>query len=495
MKRVGRDHCQGNMEPMLKQLKRTLKSAVLREFHRRNELLRERLGQVDGISPAAWGASRNGAGELVIGDCGVAALAREFGTPLYIVDKARLKADYDNFIGSFRNIYPRVEVGYSYKTNPLPGVLAELHRFGALAEVISHFELWLALRLGVPPGRILFNGPGKTSEAIELAVREGVSLINIDSLAEIDDIANAAVRWSRQQVVGVRIVTSVGWSAQFGLSLQSGDAFEAFRRIATHPNLTASGLHFHLGTGIREAPIYLKAVREMLDFAQRLKSELKIEIMHFDLGGGFGVPTVRPMSIWDQRLMANGMPPGPVDTDAAARPRDYSQRIIELVRQYYPVEDASLPTIYFEPGRALSSQAQCLILKVLAIKTSGGGRPKVILDGGKNIAMPTGYELHELLPVNIATDLRLQTDFFGPLCHPGDQLYVAKPFPQLTPGDLVAVMDAGAYFVPNQMNFSHARPAAIMIAEGRPHVLRDRESFGDVVRLDRLDTTDALLAA
>ena len=481
---------------MLEQLKKTLKSAVLRELHRRNELLRDRLGQVDGISPAAWGASRNSAGELVIGGCSVPALAREFGTPLYIVDKARLKADFEDFIGSFRNIYPKIEVGYSYKTNPLPGVLAELHRFGALAEVISHFELWLALRLGVPPERILFNGPGKTPEAIGLAVREGVSLINIDSLAEIDEIASAAARCGRRQAVGVRIVTSVGWSAQFGLSLESGDAFEAFRRMAIHPNLIATGLHFHLGTGIREAPIYLKAVREMLDFARRLKSELKIEVMHLDLGGGFGVPTVRPMSMWDQRLIANGMPPGPVDMEAAARPSDYSRSIIELVRQYYPVEDSSLPTIYFEPGRALSSQAQCLILKVLAVKTSGGSRPKVILDGGKNIAMPTGYEVHELLPVNGATDaVRENIDFFGPLCHPGDQLFVAKRFPRLAPGDLVAVMDAGAYFVPNQMNFSHTRPAAVMIAEGRPHVLRDRESFGDIVRLDRLDATDRLLAA
>ena len=478
---------------MLKQLKKTIKSSLLRELHRRNELLRARLGQVDGISPAAWGASRNYAGDLVIGGCSVAALADEFGTPLHIVDNGRLKADFENFINSFRSLYPKVEVGYSYKTNPLPGVLAELHRLGALAEVISHFELWLALRLGVPPERILFNGPGKTPEAIELAVREGVSLINIDSLAEIDEIASAAARVGRRQAVGVRIVTSVGWSAQFGLSVAAGDAFEAFRRMTVHPNLMATGLHFHLGTGIREAPIYLQAVREMLEFAHQLRSELKVHIEHLDLGGGFGVPTVRPMSIWDQRLMADGLPPGPVDTEAAARPSDYSKSIVELVRHYYG-NNTLLPTIYFEPGRALSSQAQCLILKVLAIKDSGS-RPKVILDGGKNIAMPTGYELHELLPVKLATEARVPTDFFGPLCHPGDQLFVAKRFPRLKPGDLVALMDAGAYFVPNQMNFSHARPGAIMIEAGRPHVLRDRESFADVVKLDRLDASDGLLAA
>ncbi len=185
--------------------------------------------------------------------------------------------------------------------------------------------------------------------------------------------------------------------------------------------------------------------------------------------------------------MQTACQPGPVDVAAAMRPADYSRRIVDLLHEYLPRHNGeSTPTVYFEPGRALTSRAQCLVLKVLAVKESKGQRPKVILDGGKNVAMPTGYEAHELLPVTGGLAQRdCSIDFFGPLCHPADQLYVAKRFRRLAPGDLVAVMDAGAYFVPNQMNFSHGRPAAVMTRSGRYEVLRDRETFDDIVRLDR----------
>lgn len=476
---------------MLGAVRNRLKRLVLSQVHKRNESRRPGPGQLRHIAQQYWGATYSESGDLTIGNGSVAELAKQFGTPLYVVDRQGLERAYTTFIGGFQRHYPKVNVGYSYKTNPLPGVIAELHRLGAWAEVISHFELWLALRLGVPGERILFNGPAKTPEAIELAVREGVAMINIDSLAEVEAVARSAEHWGRVQPVGVRIVTSVGWSSQFGLGLLSGDAFAAFRRIKEHPSLAPTALHFHLGTGIRETAIYLKAVGEMLEFAGRLKTELGVEISHLDLGGGFGVPTVRPMSIWDHRLVLNGLPPGPVDVDAAPRTEDYASAIASLVRQHYGDGRQELPTIYFEPGRALTSGAQCLVLRVLAVKTSANGRPTVILDGGKNIAMPTGYEVHELLPVSGGNETATQiTDFFGPLCHPADQLFTAKPFRRLAPGDLVAIMDAGAYFVPNQMNFSNPRPAAVLVDNGKIRRLRERETFSDIVRLDHIGRDD-----
>jgi diaminopimelate decarboxylase len=472
---------------MLSAARNRLKRMILGQMHRRNERARSNVAARRADYEACWGARYTASGALCIGPADVAALARQFGTPLYVVDQGTLERTYADFIGSFRAVYPRVEVGYSYKTNPLPGVIKELHRLGAWAEVISHFELWLALRLGVAGDRILFNGPAKTGDAIDLAVSQGVALINVDGLAEIDAIERAAERHQRMQPVGVRIVTSVGWSSQFGLSLASGAAFEAFRRIKQMRRLVPVGLHFHLGTGIRDVPIYLQAVGEMLDFARRLRVELGVQIAHIDLGGGFGVPTVRPMSLWDHRLIANGWPPGPVDIAAAPRPRDYAQAIADLVHRHFGSDTASMPTIYFEPGRALTSGAQSLVLKVLAVKRDGRPRPTVILDGGKNIAMPTGYEVHALLPARRGDARTEVVDFYGPLCHPADQLFAAQPFRVLEPGDVVAIMDAGAYFVPNQMNFSNPRPAAVMIREsGDIECLRERESFGDIVRLDRL---------
>ena len=475
---------------MLSATKGAVKKILIRSVHARNERERSRLQQNNGIAPAAWGASVNAAGHLVIDGFDIAELAAEFGTPLHVVSRARLLADYARFESSFKKLYPKTAIGYSYKTNPLPGVINVLHDAGALAEVISHFELWLALELGVSPERIIFNGPGKTRDAIELAVNRGISMINVDGLAEVDEIAQAALAARHTQNVGVRVITSVGWSSQFGLSIAAGHAMEAFRRMRRHPQLLPAGLHFHLGTGIRDVSIYLQAVRETLEFAQALRSELGVHITQLDLGGGFGVPTVRPFTEWDTRLTLNGRAPGPVDVEAAARPGDYARGIVDLVLKYYPANADTSPTVIFEPGRAITSSAQCLVLRVLAIKEDRSGVSNVILDGGKNIAMPLGYEVHELLAVTGAADARACTyNFYGPLCHPGDLHFRSKVFRKVKEGDLVAIMDAGAYFIPNQMNFSHPRPGVVMVDDGRATILRHRESFDDVVRLDEWGRT------
>ncbi|MEP6609638.1 MAG: hypothetical protein ABJA83_13290 [Burkholderiaceae bacterium] len=471
--------------PMYSAARSLVKRALIRSVNARNERERRRLQQGDGIEPAAWGARVNAAGNLEIDGVDVAQLAAEHGTPLHVVSRSRLLDDYQRFESSFKGVYPNIGVSYSYKTNPLPGVIKILHDAGALAEVISHFELWLALELGVAPEKIIFNGPGKTREAIELAVSRGIGMINIDSVAEIDDIAHAALRFGRKQNVGVRVITSVGWSSQFGLRIASGAAMAAFNRIRQHRQLTASGVHVHLGSGIRDVEIYLQAVRDTLDFAHSVRVSTGLQITQLDLGGGFGVPTVRPFTEWDTRLTLNGFPAGPTDISAAPRPEDYARGIVELIRKYFPESGGTLPMVIFEPGRAITSSAQCLVLKVLAIKEDRADSCNVILDGGKNIAMPLGYEVHELLAVNGAADARSRRyDFYGPLCHPGDLHFRAKSFRWLQPGDFVAVMDAGAYFIPNQMNFSHPRPAVVLVTEGHARALRQRESFDDIVRLD-----------
>ncbi len=481
---------------MLSALRSGAKRLLIDRQYRRNEVRRIALDQRDGIRPETWGASVSPSGRLVIGECDVVDLAAQFGTPLLVVDRGRLEADYRRFHESFFRLHPKVEIAYSYKTNPLPGVIAVLHELGALAEVISHFELWLAIRLGVSPSRILLNGPGKTRSVIEFAVGHGVKLINIDSLEEIEVVAAAARNAGRRQQVGVRVITSVGWSSQFGLTIQSGDAFEAFRKLKQEKGLVPIGLHAHLGTGIRNVRSYLKAVREIMEFARSLRSVLGVEISYFDLGGGFGVPTVQPFDSWDYRLMRNGRPPAPVDVTAAPTPFDYARGIVEIVRRFYPLASVNQPTVAFEPGRALTSSAQSLVLQVLSVKRGARDSPTVILDGGKNLALPTGYECHELLPVNRAGQKRdRRYNFFGPLCHPGDDLFVEKAFALVEPGDFVAIMDAGAYFVPNQTNFSHARPAAVLVENGNATLLRARESFEDIVMRDRFQPHEEMVRA
>lgn len=472
---------------MLQTLKNAVKRGLVRCIAASDRRQRTRLGMLDrDLQPSAWGASIEPSGHLVIGGSDTVALARQFGTPLHVVDHARLRKNFDSFAAAFRKHYPRVEVGYSYKTNPLPGVLRALHEFGAWAEVISHFELWLALQLGVAPGRIVFNGPGKTLAGLELAVASGVSIINVDNQDEIDAIARLSRVHGRRQRVGVRVITSVGWSSQFGLSIRSGAALHAFERIHCNEHLQPAGLHLHLGTGIRDIAVYAQAVREALQFAQALRKRLGIQLEMLDLGGGFGVPTVRPFSAWDMRLMEHGHRARATDVSSAASIDAYGRTIGEMLAQHYPAGAGEMPLLFLEPGRALTSSAQVLLLEVLAIKPSGEGRPTAICNGGRNIAMPLGYEYHEIFAAAKAQEKgELRYDLFGPLCHPGDVLMKAKLLPRLEVGDTLAIMDAGAYFVPNEMNFSNPRPAAVMVEGGQATLIRAREAFEALVARDR----------
>src|SRR6266550_1267133 len=215
-------------------------------------------------SPSLWDMTQNSPGHLCVRGHDLVTIAEACGTPLHVVDEVRLERNLRGFLDAFRRHYSRVEVACSYKTNPLPGVLQRLHAWGAWAEVISHFELWLALRLGVPPDRIIYNGPGKTRESLDVAVEQKIAVINIDGHSEIDLIENVAEKHGVTQSVGIRVVTSVGWSDQFGLPIANGAAHEAARRLRGCRHVDLAGLHLHLGTGIADVTTYVTAIREVV---------------------------------------------------------------------------------------------------------------------------------------------------------------------------------------------------------------------------------------
>lgn len=473
---------------VLRRIRSTINLAILHVIHVRDQTKSKEMSPVSReLSARWWGIDVGSEKHLTIQGCDVTKLADRYGTPLYVVDKKRLEEIYRHFHSSFQKRYPNIEVGYSYKTNPVPQVLRFLHTLGASAEVISEFELWLALKLGVAPEKIIYNGPAKTKTGLERAVSNRIKLINIDNPSEIDLIETLAEKYAVRQSVGVRVITSVGWSSQFGLSIRSGAAFEAFQRLKNKKNLIACGLHIHLGTGIQNVGLYLQAIREVLDFSKKLRQELDLSIAYFDFGGGFGVPTVRLLSNIDSQLIQNGYPPLAMNFKHQIPVEEYAEAITDLVGRYYPPNGDEIPTIIFEPGRAITSSAQSLLLEVLAVKQGVGGVDNVILNGGKNITMPLGYEYHEIFAASKMTESPSRVyNLFGPLCHPGDIVSERKSLPALAPGDILAVMDAGAYFVPNQMNFSNPRPGVVAVASGREELIRRAESFEDIIVNDVL---------
>ncbi|MFH1932387.1 MAG: hypothetical protein ABIN18_12470 [Pseudomonadota bacterium] len=442
--------------------------------------------QEEGLSPDLWDMTCGPNGHLMIQGCDSLSLAKQYGTPLYVVDKARLKKNYIDFRDSFQKRYPRIEISYSYKTNPLPGVLKALHEFGAGAEVVSPFELWLALnKLNVSPENIIFNGPGKTEEALDMAVSNNIKLININGPEEIETIGKLAGRYARKQQVGVRVITSVGWKSKFGFEIKGQSAFKAFRDLKGLQYVDPCCLHVHIGSGVHRIDKYLQAIKDVLELSKLIKRELDISIRYFDFGGGFGVPTVRGYSQLDFKLFKNNLPPRVTKVSTCPTINEYSQKIIELFGDYYSDVLDDPPTIILEPGRSITSSAQSLLLKALEIRPSENEITTVVVDGGKPVAGPVGREYHEIFHASKTNEPRNSLySICGPTCTPQDVLCPVKRLPTLKRGDVLAIMDAGAYLVPTQSNFSFPRAPAVLVENGHHELIRKSESFEHIVALD-----------
>jgi diaminopimelate decarboxylase len=223
-----------------------------------------------------------------IEDCPVSTLLREYGSPLFVVSRTRLAEEFHAFRDAFRARYPNTEVAYSYKTNYLTAIRAALHEEGAWAEVVSGLEYEMACRLGVPPERIVFNGPDKRDDDLRRAVKDG-AFINVDSFDELAALEEAAASVGRVPAIGLRLgvrATPVPWE-KFGFSVEAGLAEEACRRAAASRRVRLAGLHVHLGTDLTDARAYRTTIETLLPLMQRYEKQHEVRWEQLDLGGGF----------------------------------------------------------------------------------------------------------------------------------------------------------------------------------------------------------------
>jgi diaminopimelate decarboxylase len=454
---------------------------------KRSRLLDERR-ETDPIHPSTWGLQVSDTGHLMMGDCDVTQLADTYGTPLFVIDENQVRKNCGEVLNSFGSVFPNLEVFYSYKTNPVPEMLHMFHKQGIGAEVVSDYELWLALQLGVSPERIVVNGPNKSIQGLTRALENGVRLTNIDSFNEIGKIADISESMNRETAVGIRVVTGYGWSGKFGFSVGTGEAFDAARRIIRFRKLKLVGLHFHLGTGIESPGLYCSALDIAFKLVSDLKKRLGVEVEYLDIGGGFGIPTDKAIPRRERDLSKGfHIPPAPPELAAHPSPIDFAEPISEKIGDLCNYYGIAYPTVFVEPGRLLSSSAQILVLKVGDLKAREGAPQMAFVDGGTNIASQLMQKYHEAFVTNRMNEKERELyKIVGPLCYPGDVLYEAKFFPRMQLGDYLAIMDAGAYFVPTCNNFSFPRPAIVTVSEHGHRLARDRECFDDLVSHDRI---------
>ena len=398
------------------------------------------------------------------------ALAQAVGTPFYCYASATLERHYRVFAGAFADI--DALVCYSMKANSNQAVIATLARLGAGAAVVSAGELLRARAAGVPPDKIMFSGVGKTEHELALAVEHGVLCVNVESEAELERLAAIAAGKGRSIDIAIRVnpdidpkthkkIATGTAESKFGIPI--GRAREAYARAAKLEGVRVVGVDMHIGSQITKLDPFDDAFTLLADLVQVLRADGHA-ISQVDLGGGLGIPYAED----------NEPPPDP-DAYAAVVKRATRGLGCRLV---------------FEPGRLIVGNAGILLTRVLDVKR-GETKTFVIVDAGMNdLVRPTLYEAHhEIRPVREAAvgAPRIIADVVGPVCESGDFLALDRAMVAPQPGDLLAVMSAGAYGAVQAGTYNtRALVPEVLVRNEEWALVRPRVTVEQLIALDRL---------
>jgi diaminopimelate decarboxylase len=396
-------------------------------------------------------------------------LAAAVGTPFYCYSTATLVRHYQVFADAFADV-PAL-VCYAMKANSNQAVVKTLAGLGAGADVVSEGELKRARAAGIPADKIMFSGIGKTARELALAVDEGILCVNVESEPELELLSAIASGKGRTASISVRVNPDVdarthakiatGKSEnKFGIPISH--AREVYARAAKLPGLKVTGVDMHIGSQITDLEPFDDAFALLSDFVQVLRADGHV-ISHVDLGGGLGIP-----------YRAGDQPPHP---DAYAAIVKRATRDLGC-------------TLIFEPGRLLVGNAGILVTRVLYLKR-GEAKNFVIVDAGMNdLIRPTLYDSHhEIRPVLEAVQgsARIVADVVGPVCESGDFLALDRDMPAPAPGDLIAVMSAGAYGAVQASTYNtRALVPEAIVREAEWALVRPRVEVSTLIDLDRL---------
>jgi diaminopimelate decarboxylase len=436
---------------------------------------------------STWHLSRDAHGGLHLGTVRLRELLTRIGSPLHLVDANALALNAARFTARPAGASRSCEVFCSYKTSPIPGVLRFLHARGLGAEVVSPYELWLALRLGVHPKAIIYNGPAKSDQSLISALDADLALININARPEIARLGSLARRRGKKPNVGIRVVVPGAVGGQLGERIDTGAALNAFGEALQCPDLRVVALHSHFNGQIASAGQLDWFLSGLLSFADELHERFGLTPEILDIGGNLSCPTVSPLRQRARKLAVTlGCEPRPRRPESVLSIDEYVVQVVKRVESHFSDRRRPVPRIFVEPGRAVTSNTQMLLCSVASIRDPDEtGIRGAVLDVGIHAAEPLGSELHQLFPISAppGAPKRLYR-LTGPSCMLSDQLYPAWRLPELAPGDGLAIMDTGAYFVAFSAPFSFPRPAVVMIDGARERVLRRAETFEDLVALD-----------
>lgn len=396
-------------------------------------------------------------------------IAREVGTPVYVYSSATLERHYRVFKEA---VGEKSHVFYAVKANGNLGVLMTLARLGAGADTVSEGEIRKALAAGIPAGRIVFSGVGKSAQELAFAVEAGIYQVNVESEGELELLSRIAAGRGRRQAIVLRVnpeigagghakITTGGAANKFGVSWS--EAERLYIRAANLPGLAIKGLAVHIGSQIFDFGALEAAFRRMRGLIEQLAAQ-GLPASRLDLGGGIGVPYEigYPFSYGTDSLQTYG-------------------RMVRAVTAGLDVE------LGFEPGRLIAGNAGLLLTRVLYLNERAD-KTFLVVDAAMNdLVRPAMYEAHhEIWPVRRSDGPMRAYDVVGPICESSDTFAVERSLPELKADDLIAIMTAGAYGASMASTYNQRLLVPEVLVKDRDFAItRPRQTYEELLGLDR----------
>ena len=424
--------------------------------------------------------SVNAQNHLTIGGVDTLDIARQYGTPVYVMDEDKIRSNARAFASSMRHCYG-VNGLVLFASKAF--CCKQMHRIcmeeGLGLDVVSGGELYTAHSVGFPMEKICFHGNNKSIQELEMAVSYGVGRIIVDNLTELEHLDFIAASHNMTAAVLLRIKPGVEAhthefirtgqiDSKFGFALETGEADAAVRRCASLEHITLKGFHCHIGSQIFDMEPFREAAKIMIDFMARMQAETSCAYTELNLGGGFGI-----------RYKEAENPPAH---------SEYMAYVSAFLRDYCAQIGFAMPFIYIEPGRSIVGDAGLTLYTAGSVKTIPGIRTYVSVDGGmfdnpRYILYQADYEV---VVADRAGDARDQiVTVAGKCCESGDLIQEHTPVQTVQHGDTLAVLCTGAYNYSMASNYNrNPIPPVVMVSGGESRVVVRGETYDDLLQFD-----------
>lgn len=409
----------------------------------------------------------NEKGNLSIGGADALELADKYKTPLYVIDETKIRENYRRLHKAFSQYYDNFKMYYACKANTNLAVMRILEEEGSGIDAVSPGEVYTSLLAGFDPSRILFTGNNVKNEELKYVVASGVT-INVDSISQLKRLSKLPE--TRGMKISIRVNPNVGAGhhehcitggplSKFGVMEE--EAVEVYK-LAQELSFKPVGIHSHIGSGILDPEPFMLAVKSLMDIAGAVHQGAGVEFDFIDFGGGIGIPYTPEEKKLDINHFAN--------------------KIVDLFKEKLEEYKLGNPTMCIEPGRYIVGDASVLLTKINTIKQSY--RKFAGVDAGFNTLLrPTMYGSYHHVVVADRPDAEptQKIDIAGDVCESGDLFARDRPLPDVKEGDLLAILNAGAYgFTMASQYNSRPKPAEILVKNGKTDVVRERETFADL---------------